>query len=58
MTFYTLINYFRKLIEHFSFTIPHKVVRESLGTHIKGALIQMWKMRYTDTHIKKESCKL
>ena len=25
MTFYTLINYFRKLISYFLFTIPHKV---------------------------------
>ena len=36
MTFYTFINYFRKLILYFSFTIPHKVVSKDfvyfLGT--------------------------
>ena len=34
------------------------VVQENLGTHLKSTLTQVWKMHYTDAHIKIESCKL
>ena len=36
MTFYTLINYFRKLILYFSFTIPHKV------SSFQGFCLLLW----------------